>query len=174
MTRGGQAPAGSRDIPGSRDFFQNPDPGILKNLIPGFFGISKSLKTTVFQGFHPFNWPWQLVLRPLITAGGSKITFKLLIFQQKYSTWINSHWFNDAGRNQSINEIFTCHLFRAHAHMSQQTEVWFENHTGFYFFRCKAGSFLGHHVASDTENLFALAACHRDGKDYSHQESKKR
>ena len=34
-----QAPAGSRDIPG---FFQNPDPGILKNLIPGFFGISRS------------------------------------------------------------------------------------------------------------------------------------
>ena len=23
-------------------FFQNPDPGILKNLIPGFFGISRS------------------------------------------------------------------------------------------------------------------------------------
>ena len=34
-----QAPAGSRDIPG---FFQNPDPGILKNLIPGFFGISRN------------------------------------------------------------------------------------------------------------------------------------
>ena len=34
-----QAPAGSRDIPG---LFQNPDPGILKNLIPGFFGIFRS------------------------------------------------------------------------------------------------------------------------------------
>ena len=34
-----QGPAGSRDVPG---FFQNPDPGILKNLSPGFFGISRS------------------------------------------------------------------------------------------------------------------------------------
>ena len=28
--------------PGIPGFFQNPNPGILKNLIPGFFGISRS------------------------------------------------------------------------------------------------------------------------------------
>ena len=28
--------------PGIPGFFHNPDPGILKNLIPGFFGISRS------------------------------------------------------------------------------------------------------------------------------------
>ena len=42
-TRGCQAgPCGIPGYPGIPVFFQNPDPGILKNLIPGFFGISRS------------------------------------------------------------------------------------------------------------------------------------
>ena len=35
-------PCGIPGYPGIPGFFQNPDPGILKNLIPGFFGISRS------------------------------------------------------------------------------------------------------------------------------------
>ena len=48
--------------------------------------------------------------------------------------------------------------------MSQQTKVWFDNHAGFYFFRCKAGSFLCHHIASNTENPFALVLATGMGK----------
>ena len=43
--------AGSCGIPG---FFQNPDPGILKNLIPGF---PEALKRLHSQAFNPFHWP---------------------------------------------------------------------------------------------------------------------
>ena len=60
------------------------------------------------------------------------------------------------------------------AHVSKQTKVGFDNNAGVYFLWCEAGSFLGHHVASNTENPRALAACHRDEKDDPHQESKKR
>ena len=53
---------GSCGIPG---FFQNPDPEILKNLIPGF---PEALKGLHSQAFNPFHWPKQVVLRPLIPA----------------------------------------------------------------------------------------------------------
>ena len=42
-----QAPAGSRDIPGLNS---NPDPGMLENKIPGFFGIS--FKQSWYENFR--------------------------------------------------------------------------------------------------------------------------
>ena len=43
--------------------------------------------------------------------------------------------------------------------LKYQTKVGFDNNAGFYFIWRKAGSFLGHHVASNTEHPLALAAC---------------
>ena len=52
-----------------------------------------------------------------------------MTFQQP--TWTYSHWFSDARRDQSINQTFTCHLFRSQAHVSQQTKDGFDNHACF-------------------------------------------
>ena len=47
---------GIMGYPGIPEFFQNIDPGILKNLIPGFFRISRSpCYTTAFSGFQPLS-----------------------------------------------------------------------------------------------------------------------
>ena len=66
------------------------DPGIFsksrsrdsKKSNHGIFGISKSpsTKRLYSKAFNPFHWPYQLVLRPLIAARGSKITFQAIDF----------------------------------------------------------------------------------------------
>ena len=54
-------------------------------------------------------------------------------------------------------------LIFSKAQVSSQTKVGFDNNTGLYFLWWEAGSFSGHHVASNTEHPLALAACHRMG-----------
>ena len=72
-----QVAAGSPDILGSQDIFKFPTPDF-QTYNPGIFGISKKSLTTVFKYFsQSLTYRLkQLVLRPLITAEVSKITFQ--------------------------------------------------------------------------------------------------
>ena len=55
-SRGGvQAPAGSRDIPGSRDWTEIPIPGFLKIKSRDFSGFSKAQKTIFSKTFNGFQ-----------------------------------------------------------------------------------------------------------------------
>ena len=72
-----QVAAGSPDILGSQDIFKFPTPDF-QTYNPGIFGISKKSLTTVFKYFsQSLTYRLkQLVLRPLITAEVSTITFQ--------------------------------------------------------------------------------------------------
>ena len=52
---GGQAPAGSRDIPGSRDWTEIPIPGFLKIKSRDFSGFGKAQKTMFSKTFIGFQ-----------------------------------------------------------------------------------------------------------------------
>ena len=86
-------PSGPCEIPGYPGipgFFQNPDPGILKNLIPGFFGdFQKPLNNYILRLSTPFidhnNLFWDI----WSLQEGQK-SFWLLnfwFFSNQYSTW---------------------------------------------------------------------------------------
>ena len=50
-----QAPAGSRDIPGSRDWTQIPIPGFLKTKSRDFLGFGKAFKAMLLKTFVGFQ-----------------------------------------------------------------------------------------------------------------------
>ena len=53
--------------------------------IPGFFrDFQKLIRNCFLLAFNPIHWPKQVVLRPLIVAGASTITFLTFVYLAKY------------------------------------------------------------------------------------------
>ena len=103
------------------------DPGI--SLDPGIFSKSQSRDSQksdprIFWDFQkPLNDCILRLLTPFI--GHNNLLWDLWLLQEcpnhflnfwffsnQYSRWTNSHWFSDARRSQSINQIFTSHLIQ--------------------------------------------------------------
>ena len=106
-----QVAAGSPDILGSQDIFKFPTPDF-QTYNPGIFGISKKSLTTVFKYFSksPTYRLKQLVLRPLITAEVSTITFQTFdYFKTSQELRILSRSLSD----QSINQSYISGLFHS-------------------------------------------------------------
>ena len=148
-----QAPAGSRNISGSRDFFKIPIPGFSKIWSRDFSGSPEPRKrlrlSTPFINHNNLFWDLKSLQE------GHFLSF--WFFCNQYSTWTNSHWFSDAKRNQSINQTFTSHLFRKPMSLNRpRLDLTITQASTFSGVR--QALFLGHNVASNIEHRLALAA----------------
>ena len=155
--------AGSCWIPRYPGIFSKSRSRDSKKSNHGIFGISKSpsTKRLYSKAFNPFHWPYQLVLRPLIAARGSKITFQTFDFS---ATNIQHGLLVTGLVMQERTYQFTKHLL---THLFQKPMSLNRPRLDLTITQSFSGErqalILGHHVASKTEHPLALAACYRMG-----------